>query len=82
MADEVVEDGRVEDAGGGEFLASDGGANDGEDAGADDGSDAERGEADGAEGFLERVFGQLALGDELVYAFPGEYLLAQNRLLR
>jgi hypothetical protein len=78
---QVVENRRVEDAGGVELLAGDGGADDGENSGTDDGADAERGEADGAERFLQRVLGQLALRDQLVNIFSGEDLRAQIRLL-
>ena len=69
---QVVEHRRVQDAGGGELFTGDGGADDGENSGADDGANAERGQADGAEGLLQRVLGQLAVRDELVYIFSGE----------
>jgi hypothetical protein len=78
---QVIQHRRVQDAGGGKLLARDGGADDGKNSRADDRADAECGEADGAERFLQRVLGQLALRDQLVNIFPGEYLRAQSRLL-
>ena len=69
---QVVEHRRIQDAGGVELLAGDGGADDGEDSGADDGADAERGQADGAKRLFQRVLGQLTVGDQLVDVFPGE----------
>jgi hypothetical protein len=44
VVNDVVGYGRVEDGGGVELLAGDGGADDGEDAGTNDGTDAEGGE--------------------------------------
>jgi hypothetical protein len=69
---QVVQHRRVQDAAGVELLAGDGGSDDGEDSGADDGADAKCGQADGAKGLLQRMLGQLAVGDELVYIFPGK----------
>jgi hypothetical protein len=77
--DEVVGDGRVQDGGGIELLAGDGGADDGKDSRADDGSDAESGERDGAKGLREGVLGPLRFGDQLVDGFSGEDLAGQRR---
>ncbi len=57
VRDDVVDERRVGDGGGGKLLAGDGRADDGEDARADDGADAERGERPRAEGLLQRVLG-------------------------
>jgi hypothetical protein len=58
-------------------VAADGRPDDREDARADDGSDAQRGERDGAEGFLERVLRGFGVRDQLVDRFGGEDLAAQ-----
>jgi len=79
VVNEVVGYGRVEEGGGVELFAGDGGADDGEDARADDGADAEGGEGDGAEGFLEGVLGALGGVDELVDGLGGEDLSGQRR---
>jgi hypothetical protein len=49
---EVVEDRRVQNRAGIEFLPGDGRPDDGEDAGADDRTDAERRQRDGTERFF------------------------------
>ena len=51
--DQVVEQRRVQDGGGVELLAGDGGADDREDSGADDRADAERGQRNWAEGLFQ-----------------------------
>jgi len=62
-----VEDGRRL-----EFLAGDGGPDDGENAGANDGADAKRRQAQPAEGFLQAEFGAFTIGNELVDILAGE----------
>ena len=62
---EVVEQRGVEDGGGVELLAGDGGADDGEDARADDGADAERGKRHGPERLLQACLGILRLAISL-----------------
>jgi len=74
VADEEVEQGGVEDRGGGEVLSADGGSDDGEDAGADDGANAEGDERDGAEGLAEPALRLLGLSDELIDGLSGEEL--------
>jgi hypothetical protein len=78
VVDEVVGYGGVEDGGGVELFAGDGGADDGEDAGADDSADAEGGERDGTEGFAEGVLRFTGLRDQLVNGLPGEELTGQG----
>ena len=56
MADQIVQQRRVQDRGGIELFAGDSGADDGEDAGADDRADAESGERDGPKRLFQRVF--------------------------
>jgi hypothetical protein len=62
-------------------VAADGRPDDGEDAGADDSTDAEGCERYGAEGLLERVFGQLGVGDEFVDGLGGKDLAGQGGVL-
>jgi hypothetical protein len=81
VVNDVVGERGVEDGGGVEFFAGDGGADDGEDAGADDGADAEGGEGDGAEGFFEGVLGALGVGDELVDGLGSKDLSGQGSVL-
>ena len=72
VVNEVIENRGVENGGGIELLARNGGADDGKNARADDGSDAERGKRHGPERFLETRLGVLRVGDELVDRFTGK----------
>ena len=77
-AEDEIDDGGLGPGDGLGGIAADGRADDGEDAGTDDGTDAERGQGDGAEGFLERVLWKLGVGDELVDGLGGEDLSGQG----
>jgi len=75
MGDEVIGEWGVDEAGGIEFFAGDGGANDCKNSGADDCADAERGERPGAEGLFEAVLGVLRIQNELVNGLTREQLI-------
>jgi hypothetical protein len=78
VVDEVVGDGSVEDRGGVELFAGDGGADDGKDARADNRADTEGGERDGTESFAERVLRLAGLCDQFVNGLLGEELTGQG----
>jgi len=79
VGNDVVDEGRIGDGGGGKLLAGDGGADDGEDARTDDGADAERSERPRAKGLFQRVRGLGRVADELVNRLAGEELAGQGR---
>ncbi len=72
MVDEVLQQRRVEDGGGLELLAGDGGADNGEDAGTDDGANTERGETEPAQRFFQAEFGAFAIGNKLINVLAAE----------
>jgi hypothetical protein len=78
VVNDVVENRGVEDRGGIELLACDGGADDGEDARANDGSDAERCKRNRSKRLLETGLGVLRLGNELVDGFTAKNLRRQS----
>jgi hypothetical protein len=78
VGDDVVGQRGVDEAGGIELLAGDGGADDGKDAGADDCADAKRGERPRAEGLLQPVFGFLRFPDQLIDRLAGKQLAGQG----
>jgi hypothetical protein len=78
VGDDVVGQRGVDEAGGIELLAGDGGADDGEDAGADDRPDAKRCQRPRAEGLFEPVLGFFRLPDQLIDRFAGEQLAGQG----
>ena len=79
VGDDVVDKRRVENAGGVELFAGDGGADDGEDARADDRADAERGKRPRAEGLFQRVLGLFRVPDQLIDRFAGKQLAGQRK---
>jgi hypothetical protein len=81
VVEEEVDDGRALPIGDLGWVAADGGADDGEDARPDDDADAESGQRNRAEGLLERVFGALGVGDELVDGLRREDLAGQGGVL-
>jgi hypothetical protein len=78
VVNDVVEDGGVEDGGGVELFAGNGGADDSKNARANDGANAEGGQRNGAEGFAEPVLRFLGVGNELVDGFTGKSLVWQS----
>jgi len=78
MVDQVVAERGVENAGGIELLAGDGGADDGKDTRADDGADAERGQRPRPERLLERVLRFARVADQLIDGLAGKQLAGQG----
>ena len=81
MVNEVVGYRCVEDGGGVELFARDGGTDDGEDTRPDDSTDAEGGERDGPKGFLECGLRSFGLVNELVDGLGSEDLSGQGSFL-
>jgi len=77
VGDEVIRQRRVDDAGGVELLAGDGGADNREDARSNDGADAESRKRPGAEGLFQGVLGHFRVADQFVDRFAGEQLAGQ-----
>jgi hypothetical protein len=82
VVEQEVDDGRALPIGDLGRVSADGCADDGEDSRADDDTDTQGGERDGTEGLLERVCGQLGVGDELVDGLCGKDLSRQGSRLR
>jgi hypothetical protein len=68
----------IEDAGGIELFAGDGGADDGKNAGTDDCADAEGGERPRPEGLLQGMLGFFRVADQLINGFAGKQLAWQR----
>jgi hypothetical protein len=67
----------IEDAGGIELFAGDGGADDGENAGTNDCADAESGERPRPEGLFQSMLGFFRVADQLIDGFAGKQLAWQ-----
>jgi hypothetical protein len=70
--DDVLQKRSVEYGGRLEFLAGDGGSNDGEDARTDNRANAKRSQAQPAQGFFQPEFGSFAIGNQFVDTFAAK----------
>jgi len=78
MMNNVVGQRSVQDRWFVDFLAGDGGADNGEDAGTDDGANAQRGERPRAKRLLQAMLCFLRIRDQLVDGLAGKNLRSQD----